>query len=70
MLWEGFLSREYQLNVSFQLKAVAEGVNVDKLRMVQRRIIVFTVRSLPFGKHMGNFVLYPADLYRLALSVL
>lgn len=31
---------------------------------------MFPVRSLPFGKHMGNFLLYLGGLYRLAGSVL
>lgn len=47
----------------------AKGVNVDKLIIVQKRITVFTVHSLPLGKHLGNFVLYQGELYRLAASV-
>lgn len=70
MPWKGFQLLGYQPNTSFQFEAVAEGVNVDKLIIVQKRIIVFTVQSLPFGKHRGNFVLYSGDLYRLAVSVL
>lgn len=70
MLGEGFRFHENRLNTSFQFEAAAEGVKVDKLIIVQKRIIVFTVHSLPFGKHRGNFVLYPGDLYRLAVSVL